>query len=294
MEKTEKGLAAGLGFTLCVAFACSPWNIKGLSFLEAVITPEIKLSVFSSICGFFSLLLYIKPFSRLWILVKRRDASTIFLPLVLAQLVLNLVWTAYGILVLDPGIYVSYGFGIFVCLAQLLLKCVFRRAGAAVEDPALKEEPGLFMESLTPIPCDKPVIQASSRIDSKSTASTACDSISCSVAAESHVVSDAADSMRSGESPMSPSEVTTCGRRQNTIDLPDLSNGLKAQSVYEDYLKWQVAYRKRQQGCTHSAHGELIDNSANISLPCRIQNRQIAKEVSSMCAIPGEVHIEEC
>ncbi|CAE8613326.1 unnamed protein product, partial [Polarella glacialis] len=159
MEKTEKGLAAGFGFTLCVAFACKPWNIKGLSFLEAVITPEIKLSVFSSICGFSSLLLYIKPFSRLWTLVKRRDASTIFLPLVLAQLIQNLVWTTYGILALDPGVYLPNGFGIFVILAQLLLKCVFRRAGAAVEDFALKEEPWLFMESLTLISCDKPVIQ---------------------------------------------------------------------------------------------------------------------------------------
>ncbi|CAE8646488.1 unnamed protein product [Polarella glacialis] len=290
-EKTEKGLAGGLGFTFCVAFACSPWNIAGLSFLEAVITPEIKLSVFSSICGFSSLLLYIKPSSRLWILVKRRDASTIFLPLVLAQLVQNLVWTTYGILVLNPGVYIPYGFGVLVCLVQLLLKCVFRRAGAAVEDAALKEEPGLFMESLPPIPCDKPVIQASSRIASKS---TACDSISSSVAAESHVVSDAATATKSGGSPMSPSEVATFGRRQNTIDLPDQSDRLKAQGVYEDYLKWQVEVCKRRQGCTHSAHGELPGSSVSFSTPCHRQNRQIPLEVSSMCDIPGEVHIEEC
>ncbi|CAE8683471.1 unnamed protein product [Polarella glacialis] len=291
MEKTEQGLAGGFGFTFCVAFACSPWNIAGLQFLEAVITPEIKLSVFSSICGFSSLLMYIQPASRLWILVKRRDASTIFRPLVMAQLVLNLVWTTYGILELDPGIYVPYGFGVFVCLAQLLLKCVFRRAGAAVEDSTLKADPGLFMESLTPIPCDKPVIQASSRIDWKS---TACDSISCSVTAESHVVSDAASAAKSGGSPLSPSEVPTPGLRQNTIDLPDLSNRLKAQGVYEDYLKWQAAYRKRRQGCAHSAHGELTATSVSFSSPCHRQNRKISQEVRSIYAIPGEVHIEEC
>ncbi|CAE8640908.1 unnamed protein product [Polarella glacialis] len=165
IDKTEKGLAAGLGFTFCVAFACSPWNIEELNFLEAIITPEIKLSVFSSICGFSTLLLFINPLSRLWVLVKRRDASTIFLPIVMAQLVQNLLWAAYGILALEPGLYVPSGFGVFVVLAQLWLKCVFRGAGAAVEDPALEEEPGLFMESLTPIPCGKPVIQASSRID---------------------------------------------------------------------------------------------------------------------------------
>ncbi|CAE8640911.1 unnamed protein product, partial [Polarella glacialis] len=209
IDKTEKGLAAGLGFTFCVAFACSPWNIEELNFLEAIITPEIKLSVFSSICGFSTLLLFINPLSRLWILVKRRDASTIFLPIVMAQLVQNLLWATYGILALEPGLYVPSGFGVFVVLAQLLLKCVFRGAGAAVEDPALEEEPGLFMDSLTPIPCDKPV--------------------------------------------------TTFGRRHNTIDLPDVSSRLKAQCVYEDYLKWQEANRKRRQGYTHSALGELTD-----------------------------------
>ncbi|CAE8640910.1 unnamed protein product [Polarella glacialis] len=291
IDKTEKGLAAGLGFTFCVAFACSPWNIEELNFLEAIITPEIKLSVFSSICGFSTLLLFINPLSRLWILVKRRDASTIFLPIVMAQLVQNLLWAAYGILALEPGLYVPSGFGVFVVLAQLLLKCVFRGAGAAVEDPALEEEPGLFMDSLTPIPCDKPVIQASSRIDSKS---TACDSISCSVTSESHVVSDTAHVPKSGEIPMSPWEVTTFGRRHNTIDLPDVSSRLKAQHVYEDYLKWQEANRKRQQGYTHSALGELSDGSASFSSPSHRQNRQIAQQVSSICEIPGEVHIEEC
>ncbi|CAE8599500.1 unnamed protein product, partial [Polarella glacialis] len=244
IDKTEKGLAAGLGFTFCVAFACSPWNIEELNFLEAIITPEIKLSVFSSICGFSTLLLFINPLSRLWILVKRRDASTIFLPIVMAQLVQNLLWATYGILALEPGLYVPSGFGVFVVLAQLLLKCVFRGAGAAVEDPALEEEPGLFMDSLTPIPCDKPV--------------------------------------------------TTFGRRHNTIDLPDVSSRLKAQCVYEDYLKWQEANRKRRQGYTHSALGELTDGSASFSSPSHRQNRQIAQEVSSISEIPGEVHIEEC
>jgi hypothetical protein len=310
MEQTEKRLAAGFGLTLCVAFACNPWNIKRLHFLKTVITPEIKLSVFSSICGFSSLLMYIEPFLRIKKLVKRRDASTIFLPFILAQLVQSLLWATYGILALDPGVYVPNGFGVFVGLAQLLLKCLFRGAHTAVEDSTPEEEPGLFMESSTPTPCDKPVIQASSRIGSKS---TACDSISCSVAAESHVVSDAANAATSGGSPMSPAEVTTFERRQNTIDLPDLSNRLKAPRVYEDYLKWQVAYRKRRQGCTLSAYGEttrlyaqcsgeksiiasseLTDNLSSIPSPCHRQNRRISQEVSSRCGIPGEVHIEEC
>ncbi|CAE8740788.1 unnamed protein product [Polarella glacialis] len=285
IEKTENGLAGGLGFSFCVAFACSPWNITELDFLEAIITPEIKLYVFSSICGFVSLLCFIRPFLRLWILVKRRDASTIFLPLVLAQLVQNLVWTIYGILILDPGIYLPYGFGAFVCMAQLLLKCAFGRVGSAVEDSTPEEEPGLFTESMTPIPCDKPVIQASSRIDTQSTAD---DAISCSDIAESICAS------KSGGSPMSPPEVTTFGIRQNTIDLPDLRHRLKAQGVYEDYLKWQEGYRNWREGGAHGAHGELIDNSANFSSPCQRQNRQISQEVSSRCAIPGEVHIEEC
>ncbi|CAE8581543.1 unnamed protein product [Polarella glacialis] len=291
IKKTENGLAAGLGFTFCVTFACSPWNITGLNFLEAVITPEIKLSVFSSICGFFSLLLFIKPFIRLRRLVKRRDASTIFLPLVMAQLVQNLVWTIYGSLGLDPGVYLPYGFGAVVCMAQLLIKCMFRRAGAAVEDSMPEGKPGLFMESMTPIPFGKPVIQASSRTDAQSAAD---DAISWSVTADSHVVSDAAGATKSEGSPMSPSEVLTPGLRQTTTGLPDPSNRLKAQGFYEDYLKWQEGYLKRRQGGTLGAHGELTDSSVNFSTPCHRQNRQISLEVMSICAIPGEVQIEEC
>ncbi|CAE8630129.1 unnamed protein product [Polarella glacialis] len=275
IQKTENGLAGGLGFTFCVAFACSPWNMTELDFLEAIITPEIKIFVFSSICGFVSLLCFIRPFLRLWTLMKRRDASTIFLPLVLAQLVQNLVWTIYGILVLDPGICLPYGFGAFVCMAQLLLKCAFGRASAAVEDSMLEDEPGLPMGSMTPISCDKPVIQTASRTDTKSTAD---DATSCSDIAESHV-----------GTPMSRPSVPTFGRRQNTIELPDLSNRLKEQGVYEEYLKWQEGYRNWRKGGTHGAHGELTDPS-----PCHRQNRQISHAVSSRCPIPGELILEEC
>ncbi|CAE8599499.1 unnamed protein product [Polarella glacialis] len=74
--------------------------------------------------------MYINPFIRLWILVKRRDASAIFLPLVMAQLVQNLVWTAYGILALDPGLYRPYGFGI-----ETKLGSPHRRHRRRVPDP---------------------------------------------------------------------------------------------------------------------------------------------------------------
>ncbi|CAE8714737.1 unnamed protein product [Polarella glacialis] len=302
MEEIEKGLAAGFGFTLCLTFACSPWNTAKLSVLEEWITPEIKLSVFSSIAGCFSLSMYIKPVSRLWLLTKRRDASTIFLPLVMTQLFKNLVWGTYGLLVLDPGLYVPYACAVFVCLAQLLLKCVFREVGAAVEDSALKEEPGMSMHSVIPISNEKSVIQVTTRREVTSMASSACDTSSSIVAAESHVVSDAANATKSGGSPSSPSEVAAAGRAQSGIGLipsrprrhsmPDLNFGKgsasSSGSVYEDYLKWQVEYRKQQS--EQKSKWQVIKEKRQA--PMAVISRFV--EVSSKPAIPGEVHVEEC
>lgn len=59
-------------------------------------------------------------------------------------------------------------------------------------------------------------------------------------------------------SPLSPRlRRASSFRQEKPRSLPDLTNVLKEQGVYEDYLKWQRGYQRWRQGGAKGARGEL-------------------------------------
>lgn len=67
------------------------------------------------------------PLPNLYTLIKRQDASTIFLPLCLGQLLHNVLWTLFGLLKMDPALFVPHMFGGLTMIAQVLIRLVYGR-----------------------------------------------------------------------------------------------------------------------------------------------------------------------
>ncbi|CAE8680553.1 unnamed protein product [Polarella glacialis] len=234
IQRTQDGVVAGLSFTMLVSFGCSPWNIPGLQFLDSVITLDMKMAAFSAVCGLLSALCYVLPVTRLWTLIKRRDASSIFVRLVVAQMLALTNWIIYGLLVGDAGMYIPSALGVGVCLARLVIKCAFaRNSPEGGGDDVLEEVDMDSVIKRTP----------ASQIGKSSPLSVLeADEDRCSTLGNSSLFGGVAVPSQSPEG----------------LNLPDLTPSLKEQGVYEDYLKWQAGYRKRRRGLLHGASGEPI------------------------------------
>ncbi|CAE8629959.1 unnamed protein product [Polarella glacialis] len=230
VQRTQEGVVAGLSFTMLVSFGCSPWNIPGLQFLDDVITVDMKSAAFSAVCGVLSALCSVLPVTRLWTLIKKRDASSIFFPLVVAQMLTLTNWIIYGLLVGDAGMYIPSALGVGVCLARLVIKCAFaRNSPEGGDDDALEE---VDMDSVMPR-------TPPSQIGKSSPMSV--------------LEADDVQSSTLGN----PTLFGGMAVPSASLNLPDFIPIFKEEGVYEDYLKWQAGYTKRRRGGILGASGEL-------------------------------------
>ncbi|CAE8671666.1 unnamed protein product, partial [Polarella glacialis] len=228
VQRTQEGVVAGLSFTMLVSFGCSPWNIPGLQFLDDVITVDMKSAAFSAVCGVLSALCSVLPVTRLWTLIKKRDASSIFFPLVVAQMLTLTNWIIYGLLVGDAGMYIPSALGVGVCLARLVIKCAFaRNSPEGGDDDALEE---VDMDSVMPR-------TPPSQIGKSSPMSV--------------LEADDVQSSTLGN----PTLFGGMAVPSASLNLPDFIPIFKEEGVYEDYLKWQAGYTKRRRGGILGASG---------------------------------------
>ncbi|CAE8611898.1 unnamed protein product [Polarella glacialis] len=229
VQRTQDGVVAGLSFTMLVSFGCSPWNIPGLQYLDSVFTLDMKMATFSAVCGLLSGLCSVLPVTRLWTLIRRRDASSILVRLVVAQMLTLCCWIIYGLLVGDAGMYIPSSLGFCVCLARLVIKCAFaRNSPEGGDDDALEVD----MDS------EMPRTPASQIGKSSPKSGLEADDVQCSTLGN-------------------PSLFGGVAVPSASLKLPDLIPILKGQGVYEDYLKWQAGYTKRRRGGIPGASGEL-------------------------------------
>eukprot|EP00441_Pelagodinium_beii_P044558 CAMPEP_0197620166 /NCGR_PEP_ID=MMETSP1338-20131121/1029_1 /TAXON_ID=43686 ORGANISM="Pelagodinium beii, Strain RCC1491" /NCGR_SAMPLE_ID=MMETSP1338 /ASSEMBLY_ACC=CAM_ASM_000754 /LENGTH=387 /DNA_ID=CAMNT_0043189265 /DNA_START=39 /DNA_END=1202 /DNA_ORIENTATION=+ len=229
INKLERGIVAGFGIACIASFCCSPWNIAGLEFLEIIITPDFKMNVFGNLCCLSSLVTFTKPLSRLCVLYKRQDASTIFLPLVITSLFTNTFMLSYAIVTANLYVLIPNAAGMLVCMAQLLLKLLFCRghAEALDEKAADDEEESPDLQSVIPAPWTP----------------------------KSQALSEVSTVLVDDESNPSSPRFSQC--KSNLSGLPDLTDRLKEQGMYEDYLKWQQSYKKWRKGGVRGSQGEL-------------------------------------
>lgn len=272
---TEMSVAVGVALSATLAFGLAPRSVLGMEFLDALLSPEVKVQMLSVCASLSSLATHVVPVLRLRAVVRRRDASTIFWPLALAQLLSSIVWALYGLIVSSWSLIIPNVVGIMCASLQLALWVVLGRTKTEVpEEPEKQErESEVWASVLTSTTLGSPTSSTSEapKPGSNSPALSPRDSTSTM------------SSPRSAASPhwgkiraAFPSSSSSCSTTlsddvvdsTNSMgDLPDLKHRLKEQGTYEDYLKWQRDYRRWRQGHSRGSRGELSSIRSQQSLP---------------------------
>ena len=86
---------------------------------------DSMLSLWGLAGNFMSLAYYGAPLSTMADVIKKRDSSSILLPLTLMNLLNACLWTTYGLAIGDAYVFVPNGIGAFLSLAQLALSFLY-------------------------------------------------------------------------------------------------------------------------------------------------------------------------
>ncbi|CAE8621590.1 unnamed protein product [Polarella glacialis] len=219
IQNLELGVMAWTSSALVATFCCSPWNIRELEHWETILDPKARLFVMMVLCGLSSLRLYTGPVARLWAIVKLRDASTVFVPLVLTMLISTFIWCGYGLVTDNLSLYAPNAVGVFVPILQLLLRGIFGAPASAATSASKKES-----ETTT--------AKGGKEAGASDVAST-------SLTGEAGA-SDVASTSMAGDDALSDitnnSDTNTMMVVELKLLLPDLTDRLKEQGIYEDYL----------------------------------------------------------
>eukprot|EP00930_Biecheleria_cincta_P024152 TRINITY_DN1731_c0_g1_i2.p1 TRINITY_DN1731_c0_g1~~TRINITY_DN1731_c0_g1_i2.p1 ORF type:complete len:321 (-),score=55.41 TRINITY_DN1731_c0_g1_i2:119-1081(-) len=238
MKRTEQMMTAALFFSLLLTLFCCPWKNDFERF--QVVSETVRNDIMATISCATSLLCFGSPITRLMTLLKRRDASAIYIPLLFATLLHNTFWMVYGILTGALAVCIPHVAGFLTGLTQLVLVIKFRRADSKDDAP----------ESGSVVPHEGTSVDEKMPDDDLEKCST--------------------ESGLSSSVPQSPAD----GQNSALAELPDLTETLKKQGTYEDYLKWQRGYQSWRRGCAQGASGELLDIPSRLSL-----KRQASAEV---------------
>ena len=128
IRRTEQQVSLGMGLMFVLSFLTQVQGQEGLEFLD-VLSVEQRLYAFSLLSMAISLICYSAPIGRLWVLIQKRDGSSVFVPYALAQCVHNLVWLTYGMILGNVAVMAPNIPGVFCTVAQILIKLRHRRGG---------------------------------------------------------------------------------------------------------------------------------------------------------------------
>jgi len=239
IRRTEQQVSLGMGLMFVLSFLTQVQGQEGLEFLD-VLSVEQRLYAFSLLSMAISLICCSAPIGRLWVLIQKRDGSSVFVPYALAQCVHNLVWLGYGMILGNVAVMVPNIPGVFCTVAQILIK--LRWPGDAessdrAPDAAKRKESFAQEHSeggLTTV--------------AAGTASDKCEAMQDAATEATMASTEAETANAAGKSP------TTLAQR--SVTLPDLVPILKEKGVYEDYLKWQRDYQKWRSAAPRSSAEE--------------------------------------
>lgn len=263
--RIQAGIIFGVGIALLGAYCLGTWDIPGVENVDTADITNIKKTVFMALAGCSSLICYGQPVTRLQSLIKRRDASTVFIPLVLAQMFSNVVWASYGVVQLNPALMVPNGIGLILCCILIVLKVIFRGNS---DSKSFQEGPSGSTDSLQLDADEENQLATTPRKQTaESDASTKEDSSHLEEAHFSDAIANTHHIKQAGGKHHCPKK----SMHHAVANLPDLTHRLKEQGVYEDYLKWQADYRKWRQGSHQGARGEVhqvkVESQALESIP---------------------------
>jgi len=222
-------------------------------------------------------------------IIKRKDASSVFLPITIAQIVMTAAWGGYGFLIADWACIIPNVVGVICGTAFVLLRLIYgdgvtsettvQVIDVAMSDGYVSETPSSSTLSIPRMPSSK---QYSKQFTNESLKSghkmkRAESSVSSTCMSDNDSSCGGGDNWTVTGSPLqSPRPTSLSGSStgksfggivcngsptEGTInvqaDLPDLSQRLKDCGVYEDYLKWQQGYRRWRSGSAQGAQGEV-------------------------------------
>jgi solute carrier family 50 protein (sugar transporter) len=136
-------------FCTLTTFALADFSIKktmtNILCLEAIALPILgiltsfacadntasMLSLWGLAGNFISLVYYAAPLSSMAEVIKKRDSSSILLPLTLMNTANAFLWTTYGLAISDAYVFVPNGIGALLSLAQLALSFIYPPKGTS-------------------------------------------------------------------------------------------------------------------------------------------------------------------
>jgi solute carrier family 50 protein (sugar transporter) len=93
---------------------------------------EQAMSLVGTISMMFSIAYYAAPCATMLEVIKKRDSASLYAPMITLNLVNSLLWSSYGLALLDPNIAAPNCIGVVLAVLQLTLSVMFKRKEATV------------------------------------------------------------------------------------------------------------------------------------------------------------------
>lgn len=284
-SKTVTSILFFTMITLVSQFVASPT----LDVLSNIVSADVRLSIFSFICGMSSIVCFGSPALRLKAVVQMQDASCIDLRTAFMALVNTLFWLTYGVLHGMWALTVPSAIGAASALLQLLAKLIIGNK----EEFDKNDEDMVAQFDKNDEDVVAPVEEASNGDDCKEYPSPHfAEHVQLRhkrSASESTSYCGSVTSDTESESVWSPPQTPRLKRSSTINNLPDLKDRLEKYGMYEDYLKWQQSYRAWRCGKAKGAHGEVTDLRPVLPVTPSVLMQQ--------AVVPGsveqDVHVEE-
>lgn len=102
----------------------------GLLYSARVISFDMALEVIGRFALITSLVFYLSPLSRILIIIRKRDASSLIYSSIFSGLMARALWAAYGLAISDVNLYAPCFFGLFLSILELGMKIYFNMLSA--------------------------------------------------------------------------------------------------------------------------------------------------------------------
>jgi solute carrier family 50 protein (sugar transporter) len=126
-KKDEGKLSLMLGLLLSTAmFWCLMAMISCIVYTDDVASKEQGIVFIGTLGMAFSLAYYASPLSTILHVLKTKDSSTLYMPLILSSLVNSIMWVVYGYVAKnDLNLWVPNAVGVLLTSFQALLKFIY-------------------------------------------------------------------------------------------------------------------------------------------------------------------------
>lgn len=117
-----------------ITFGLSWWIFIGISALSYIPDRETLLTVLGMTTFATTVLYYFSPLTALRIIIKHKDASSLYLPMILGNLLATSLWFVYGLFATNNmWLYLPQGMGMGLSLSHLAIKLYYTPSSEEVQ-----------------------------------------------------------------------------------------------------------------------------------------------------------------